>query len=166
MTVRPILKWPDPGLSECCEPVGTVDDDVRTLAEDMFDTMYDAPGRGLAGPQIGVLKRIFVMDATWKDGERSPEVCIDPEILRSGDETVEIEEACLSIPGIAAEISRPEAITATWTTLDGDRMAARLTGARARIFQHELDHLDGKVIFDRLDDGARAALETKYTAAP
>ncbi len=164
MTRRPIKCWPDPVLSKTCAPVGQVDDAVRALAEDLFDTMYEAPGRGLAGPQIGVSKRIFVMDASWKDGVRAPEVFIDPEILRPGDETAEIEEACLSIPGVSAEIARPEAITATWTTLDGDRMAARLTGARARIFQHELDHLDGKVIFDRLEGDARTALEAKYKA--
>ena len=85
MSVLPILTWPDPRLSQPCAAIGKPAANTIRLAEDMLDTMYAAPGRGLAAPQVGVLKRIFVMDATWKDGERSPSVCIDPEILEVSD---------------------------------------------------------------------------------
>ena len=166
MSVLPILTWPDPRLARVARPVGEITESVRSLAADMLETMYAAPGRGLAGPQVGVLLRIFVMDPTWKDGERDPVVCVDPEILWASEETVEIEEGCLSIPGVTTAVTRPEDVRMAWTTLEGDRVVAELAGIAARVAQHELDHLDGLVTFDRLAPEARAAALDAYAAAP
>ncbi|WP_226551066.1 peptide deformylase [Celeribacter naphthalenivorans] len=162
MARREILLWPDARLSTSCAPVDEITDDIRTLVSDMFETMYDAPGRGLAGPQVGAMLRLFVMDATWKEGEKSPLVAINPEIAGFSDETCEMDEGCLSIPGITATVTRPERITLSWTDLDGQRHAREMTGAEARIIQHEYDHLDGLVHFDRIDAKTRARLEEIY----
>ncbi|WP_439123724.1 peptide deformylase [Marivita sp.] len=163
MSVRPILTWPDPRLSQTCAPVA----DPSTLADlvqDMFDTMYDAPGRGLAAPQIGVMQRVFVMDATWKDGDRTPYVCINPEIIAAADAKAEGTEACLSIPGVSAEVTRSTEIVLAYKDLRGMRHETQLTGFAATCAQHELDHLNGVVIFDRLSETVRAQIETDYAA--
>jgi peptide deformylase len=162
MSVLPILRWPDPRLAETCAPVGPVTDAVRSQAADMLETMYAAPGRGLAAPQVGILNRLFVMDAGWKDEQPDPQVMIDPEILEAGEETVERDEACLSIPGITTRVSRPGRVHLAWTALDGARMSQVLTGIHAGIAQHELDHLNGIVTLDRLDSDARARAEAEY----
>ena len=163
MAVLPILKWPDPRLSAVCDPV-PAGQDLKALISDMFDTMYDAPGRGLAGPQVGVMQRVFVMDVTWKDGDRSPVACINPEILSRGDEMAVNEEACLSIPGVAARVERPAALRLRWFDADWLEQEADLTGFHAVCAQHEYDHLDGRVIFDRVPMAARRSLETDYRA--
>jgi peptide deformylase len=165
VSVLPILLWPDPALARKAAPVGELDDGIRRLARDMLETMYAAPGRGLAAPQVGVLKRIFVMDVTWKEGERAPVVCVDPEIVSVSEERIAIDEGCLSIPGITTRITRPESIRLAWTTLDGDRVVADLGGLPARVAQHEFDHLEGTVTFDRLDPEERAAALAGYGAA-
>ena len=108
---RPILIYPDPRLRARAEPVGAVTPDLRPLAEKMLRIMYAAPGRGLAGPQIGVMQRIFLTDCSWKGGDPSPRVCIDPEIVTASAEQVVRTEGCLSIPGIPADVSRPAEIT-------------------------------------------------------
>ncbi|WP_375687667.1 peptide deformylase [Pseudooceanicola sp. LIPI14-2-Ac024] len=161
MPVLPILRWPDPRLAQVCAPVGP-DEDVAGLVSSMFETMYDAPGRGLAAPQVGVVKRVFVMDVTWKEGARSPVACINPEILDASGQLGHAEEACLSIPGIAATIERPAWVRMGWTDLSGTRQEALFEGNWAICAQHEYDHLDGRVIFDRLTPEARAVLETAY----
>lgn len=161
MAVLPILRWPDPRLMRVCDPVAE-GEDLGTLISDMFETMYAAPGRGLAAPQVGVMKRVFVMDVTWKEGERSPVACINPEIVERAEVLAGAEEACLSIPGVAAPVERPEWIRLAWTDLEGARRVARLDGFWAVCAQHEYDHLDGKVIFDRLTPEARAVLEDAY----
>ncbi|NVK44856.1 MAG: peptide deformylase [Rhodobacteraceae bacterium] len=162
MALREILLWPDARLSTACAPVEEITEDIRALVADMFETMYDAPGRGLAGPQVGAMLRLFVMDATWKEGEKTPLVAINPEIKALSDETCEMDEGCLSIPGITATVTRPERITLAWTDLDGRRHTGEMIGAEARIAQHEYDHLDGLVHFDRLDAKTRARLEEIY----
>ena len=161
MAVRPILRWPDPLLRETCAPV-EAGEDVSSLIADLFDTMYAAPGRGLAAPQIGVLKRVFVMDVTWKEGTRSPVACINPEIVEASPGIAEAEEACLSIPGIAAKVRRPAVVVLRWTDDAGVRHEGRLGGFQAVCAQHEYDHLDGRVIFDRLTPEVRAVLEQAY----
>lgn len=166
MSILDILRWPDPQLSTVCAPVGTVTDDIRALAADMFDTMYAAPGRGLAAPQVGVLKRMFVMDATWKDDVRSPEVFIDPRITGTDTETVETEEGCLSIPGVVAPVTRPAWVEVAWHDLSGGEHLRRFTGFSAACVQHEIDHLDGVVTFDRLDRDTRTALLHVYNEVP
>lgn len=156
MAVLPILRWPDPVLAQRCEPVDP--DDVWDLAADMLDTMYAASGRGLAAPQVGVLHRLFVMDATWKEGTPAPMVLVNPVILwRSAGQAVG-PEGCLSIPGVVAQVSRAVEILLEWTDLEGDPQDAVLTGFAAICAQHEVDHLDGIVTLDHLTPDQRAEL--------
>jgi peptide deformylase len=142
--------------------VGQPDDTLRRLAADMLETMYAAPGRGLAGPQVGVLKRLFVMDVTWKEGTPDPMVFLDPDIVWRSAETRTGAEGCLSIPGITAEVERAAEIEVMWRDLDGVRHARRFDGFAAICIQHETDHLDGLVTLDRVSPEARAALEAVY----
>jgi peptide deformylase len=128
----------------------------------MLETMYAAPGRGLAGPQVGVLRRIFVMDVAWKDGDPEPMVFLDPEIVWRSAELRKATEGCLSIPGVTAEVERAAEIEVTWRDLDGARHVRRFEGFAAICIQHETDHLDGLVTFDRVAPEARAALEAAY----
>lgn len=157
-----ILRWPDPRLSMRCAEIGA--EDVTALARDMLDTMYAAPGRGLAAPQVGVLKRIFVMDVTWKEGVKAPYICIDPVLRDHSDQRVTGPEGCLSIPGLSLEVDRAAEVVLDWTGLDGTRRSERLTGFAAICAQHEMDHLDGIVTFDRLAPEARVAAEREYRA--
>ena len=160
--IRDIVLWPDPVLSRVCDPVGEIDDDTHRLADDMLETMYAAPGRGLAAPQVGVPLRLFVMDTTWKDGERMPRVLINPRVLRYSDDRVTGPEGCLSIPGVTADVERAAEVTVRWTTLEGETREEVLTGFDAICAQHELDHLDGVVTLDRIRPEARAELEAVY----
>ncbi|RVT87296.1 peptide deformylase [Rhodobacteraceae bacterium CCMM004] len=162
MTVRPILAWPDPRLATVCTPVGGAPD--PDLVRDLFDTMYDAPGRGLAAPQVGVLARLFVMDTGWKEGARTPMVCADPAILEASETVETREEGCLSILGVTVPVARPAEITLAFTDAEGARKQMRLSGFAAACAQHELDHLDGLVTFDRTDPAERAALIAAYRA--
>ncbi|MBE9637665.1 peptide deformylase [Salipiger mangrovisoli] len=163
MSLLPILRWPDPRLSQRCDEVGSVDE-VAGLVSDLFETMYDAPGRGLAAPQVGAMFRVFVMDAGWKDGEMTPRACINPEITWRSDERVTGGEGCLSIPGVTAQVERHARIRLAYTDLGGAAQEAELSGAEAIVAQHEYDHLDGLVHFDRLEAEARAALIADYEA--
>lgn len=162
MSVLPIVMWPDERLRSDCANVEAIGPEIERLVGDMFETMYDAPGRGLAAPQVGILQRIFVMDATWKEGEMSPLVCINPEIIPLGEVVSTNEEACLSIVGVSADVTRPNQIELSYTRLDGTRVTEVLDGFAAICAQHEMDHLNGRVIFDHLNAVERAALETKY----
>lgn len=157
-----VLTWPDPALATACTEVGEITDEIRFLAADMMVAMYQAEGRGLAAPQVGRIIRLFVMDAAWKDGPKQPVVMVNPEIVDFSLIRVEGEEACLSLPGISATISRPEAITVSWTDLAGNRQSADLAGPEARVVQHEIDHLDGKVILDHLPPALRAEKLAQY----
>ena len=163
MTILPILHWPDPRLS-INATLAMVDDSTLALAQDMLDTMYAASGRGLAAPQIGVLSRIFVMDATWKTGTQTPEIFLNPEILWRSDTTAPGPEGCLSIPHMVAEVTRATEIILRWTTPEGAIAAQKLTGFRAICAQHEIDHLDGILTLDRLSPQARAQAEADATA--
>ena len=160
--IRPIRLWPDPVLSQKCAEITKIDDDIRALCADLLETMYDAPGRGLAAPQVGVLKRVFVMDTGWKEGERTPRVVINPQIFQPSETRITGPEGCLSIPEVTTDIERAEAITLNWTALDGSRMSERLTGFDAICAQHEFDHLEGLVTFDRLPTDQRDILEGAY----
>jgi len=162
MAVLPILRWPDPRLSMVCETIG--EQDVSALARDMLDTMYAAPGRGLAAPQVGVTKRLFVMDVTWKEGVKSPMICLDPVLRDLSEARVTGPEGCLSIPGLPVEVERAAEVTLDWTGLDGQRRSERLTGFASICAQHEMDHLDGIVTLDHLSPEARAAAERDYLA--
>lgn len=164
MAVRAILTWPDPRLSTPCAPVGT-GADLDALIADMFDTMYAAPGRGLAAPQIGVMQRVFVMDATWKDGAGTPRALINPRITAQSDETASADEGCLSIPGVSVAVTRPAQITVAWSAPDGTALSAQFDGFEAACIQHEIDHLDGIVTFDRLAPADRTRAEAAYAGA-
>jgi peptide deformylase len=156
MAILPILRWPDARLSMRASAIDGITPAIRHLADDMLETMYAAPGRGLAAPQVGVLQRMFVMDVAWKTGTPAPVVCINPDILWSSAVTATGDEGCLSIPGPITRIARPQAIVMAWTGLDGKRREERLSGFAAICAQHENDHLDGIVTLDRLAARERA----------
>ena len=165
--MRPILRWPDARLSAAAAPVGAGGGSHRAgdgsrLVADLFDTMYAAPGRGLAAPQLGVLARVFVMDVTWKEGARSPRVFVDPEVVWASDARATGPEGCLSIPGLTVEVTRPARVRLAFYDAAGLRREEAFEGFAAACVQHELDHLDGIVTFDRLDPSARAAAEAAY----
>ncbi|MEM8730510.1 MAG: peptide deformylase [Pseudomonadota bacterium] len=163
MAVRDILIWPDAQLSQVCDPV-LMGEDLRGLIGDLFETMYAAKARGLAACQIGVMKRVFVMDVTWKAGPKNPLVMINPQILDQSAMMQTMTEACLSIPGIQIDIERPEEISVAWTDEKGHLRDADFSGFGAVCVQHEIDHLDGIVYFDRASHDARQEAEADYAA--
>lgn len=162
MSRLPILRWPDPRLAAVCEPIMGITDDILRLADDMLETMYAAPGRGLAAPQVGVLKRLFVMDTDWKEGDRNPQVFMNPVVLSRSATLAARDEGCLSIPGITTNISRPDRVELEWMDVAGETRRAAFDGFAAACVQHEIDHLDGIVTFDRLDAEKRAAALAEY----
>lgn len=139
---------PDDLLRVECAPVVVFDDDLVRLAKDMLATMYAAPGRGLAAPQVGVTSRLFVMDVTWKDGDPAPQVFVNPEIVATSPEEVTQDEGCLSIPGDLVPVTRPAEVSLRWHGLDGLMQRADFTGFAAACVQHEIDHLDGILCTD------------------
>jgi peptide deformylase len=161
--ILPILRWPDALLSTPCAPA-VLSDDLRILAADMLETMYAAPGRGLAAPQVGRLVRVFVMDVTWKEGTRAPQVFVNPEILWLSGKRRVGPEGCLSIPGPTTMVERAEAVRMRWTDLEGEVRVEVLTGFAAICAQHEFDHLDGILTLDRLSPEARARAEAEVLA--
>lgn len=155
MAIRPILEVPDPRLKTVSTPVETFDDDLRTLVADMFETMYDAPGIGLAAIQIGVPLRVLVIDLqAEEDGEgkpiRTPRVFINPEILDPSAEYTLYNEGCLSVPDQYADVERPSAIRARWQDMDGTVHEEAMDGLMATCLQHEMDHLEGILFIDHL----------------
>ncbi|WP_040615730.1 peptide deformylase [Oceanicola granulosus] len=162
MTKRPILIHPDPRLKTAATPVGEITDEVRRLADDMLETMYDAPGIGLAAPQVGVLKRVLVMDCVKDEGEAPrPLVLCDPEIVWTSDARNVYEEGCLSIPDQYAEVERPAEVEVRWTDLEGGARRERFDGLWATCVQHEIDHLDGKLFIDYLKPLKRQMITRK-----
>jgi peptide deformylase len=150
MAKRPIIKLPDPILRTQSSAVQQVDDDMRQLIDDMLETMYQAPGIGLAAIQVAVPKRLLVLDVTDKDEERNPIAMINPEILRLGDESRVYEEGCLSIPDVLVDIERPSTVTVRYIDREGKQQELNADGLLATAIQHEIDHLDGKLIIDFL----------------
>ena len=162
MSIRPILIHPDPRLKKLCAPVESVTAEIGKLAEDMLETMYDAPGVGLAAPQVGVLKRVFVMDCVKEEGAAPrPMVLINPEIIATSDEVNTYEEGCLSIPEQYAEVTRPKRATLRWMGLDGKTHEEEFDGLWATCAQHELDHLNGKLFIDYLGTIKRSMITRK-----
>jgi peptide deformylase len=159
VTIRLIHLLGSPPLRERAKEVGPVDDGVRDLVRDLLDTMYAAKGVGLASNQIGVTRRVAVVH-TGEPGEE-PLVLIDPVIIRNDGETTD-EEGCLSIPDIYADVTRPATIVVETTTLAGGRIQVAATDLRARAIQHEIDHLDGIVFFDRTSPLKRRLLMRKW----
>jgi len=155
MAIRPIVEVPDPRLREISKPVETVDADVRALVADMFETMYAAPGIGLAAIQVGVPQRILVIDLQEPEEEggepvKDPRVFINPEILEHSIHEVPYTEGCLSVPDQYAEVDRPDKIRARWLDLDGKVVEEEIAGLLATCLQHEMDHLNGVLFIDHL----------------
>ncbi|MDT8854538.1 peptide deformylase [Paracoccaceae bacterium Fryx2] len=149
--IRQILIHPDPRLKKICDPVGQVTADIGRLAEDMLQTMYDAPGVGLAAPQVGVTKRLLVMDCV-KDPAQAhrPMVLFNPVITWASEDLNTYEEGCLSLPEQYADIERPAEVRVRWMGLDGKEQEEQFSGLWATCVQHEMDHLDGKLFIDYL----------------
>ena len=159
---RNILIHPDPRLKKVCAPVADITDDLRKLADDMLETMYDAPGIGLAAPQIGVLDRLIVVDCVKKEGEAPrPLVMFNPEVIASSDETNVYEEGCLSIPEQYAEVTRPKTVDVTWLDRDGNLQQETFDDLWATCVQHEIDHLNGKLFIDYLKPLKRQMITRK-----
>ena len=162
MTIRPILLHPDPRLKKATDPVARITPEIEALAADMLATMYDAPGIGLAAPQVGVLSRIFVMDAQRDpQAEPQPMVMINPEITWESDEQNVYEEGCLSIPDHYAEVTRPAAVRVNWLGLDGKTHEKDFDGLWATCAQHEIDHLDGVLFIDHISAMRRQMITRK-----
>lgn len=161
MALRSILIHPDPRLRKAAEPVREIDAALRTLVDDMFATMYDAPGIGLAATQLGVMKQIFVMDAAGKDEPSEPMALINPEILWASEEQTLSEEGCLSIPDVYEDVSRPARVRLGWTDLGGVRQEREFADRWAVCAQHEIDHLKGRLFIDYLGSVKRALITAR-----
>lgn len=165
MTVRPILTAPDPRLKAICEPVTKVDDEIRKLIDDMADSMYEADGIGLAAVQIGVPKRVIVMDLDQKSGKRNPRAFVNPKILWASDEMAVFEEGCLSVPEIWEDVERPARIKAEYLDRDGKLQTLEADGMLATCLQHEMDHLEGVLFIDHLSKLKRSMALRKLQKA-
>ncbi|MDQ0317373.1 peptide deformylase [Amorphus orientalis] len=162
MSKRPILVIPDPVLRKVAEPVAAVDDDVRALVDDMLETMYAAPGIGLAAPQIGVLERIVVLDVAGDEEEKAPMALINPEITWQSEETRVHQEGCLSIPEYYEEVERPAEVTVRYLDRDGAAQEITADGILATCIQHEIDHLNGVLFIDYLSRLKRDRVTKKF----
>ncbi|AKJ94085.1 peptide deformylase [Thioalkalivibrio versutus] len=158
MAKREILHFPDPRLRLKAEPVAEVDDEIRTLVDDMFETMYEAPGIGLAATQINVQKRVLVADIS--DDQSAPHALINPEILETSGEE-EMDEGCLSVPGFYEKVQRADRIRVRALGRDGQPFELDIDGLLAVCIQHEIDHLDGKLFVDYLSSLKRGRIRKK-----
>jgi peptide deformylase len=157
MAVLKVRKYGDPILRKRAEPVGEVTPEIRRMVDDMFETMYDEVGIGLAAPQVGISLRLMVVG---DDNGRTPRALVNPVIAeRGGDVTA--EEGCLSLPGIFAPVTRSEWVRLEAQDLEGQPVSIRAKGLTARVFQHEMDHLDGVLFIDRLDAMSRDRIKRK-----
>ncbi|MEC9342357.1 MAG: peptide deformylase [Pseudomonadota bacterium] len=187
MTIKPIIILPDPVLRQVSSPVERIDDDLQRLLDDMLETMYDAPGIGLAGIQVGVPLRIITVDVSPRTGdgedeggdeggnegdsappaerERKPLFLINPEIVKLGDSPSVYEEGCLSIPDYYAEVERPDSVTVRYLDRQGREQTLEADGLLSTCLQHEIDHLDGKLFIDLLSRLKRDMVVKKFTKA-
>jgi peptide deformylase len=165
MALRDIILLPDKRLRQTSEPVKTVDAEVRTLVDDMLETMYKAPGVGLAAIQVGVPRRIVTLDTAKKDEENKPQVFLNPEILWTSEEKGTYEEGCLSIPEYYEEVERPVAIKVRYMDLDGKTHEIEADGFLATVLQHEIDHTNGVLFIDHISKLKRDRVIKKFTKA-
>ncbi len=173
MAVLPIVEIPDPRLRLTCEPVATIDDEVRQLVSDMTETMYAAHGIGLAAIQVGIARRVVVIDLQERESEdeekpeavRDPKAYINPEILSVSEELSRYQEGCLSIPEQYAEVERPASCRVTWLDVDGERHEEEMHGLLATCMQHEIDHLNGVLFIDHITRLKRDMLLKKLAKA-
>jgi len=149
MAILRIVQFPDPVLKKAARPVKTITEEIRTLVRDMIDTMYDAPGIGLAAPQVGASLRVIVVDVEWRDKDRHPRAYINPEIVASSGK-IKLEEGCLSVPDYGAEVQRASHVVLAALDEDGKPVEVEAEGLHAVCFQHEVDHLNGMLFIDRL----------------
>ena len=162
MALRTILIHPDPRLKAVADPVTEVTADMKRLADDMLETMYDAPGIGLAAPQVGVSQRLLVMDCIKEEGVApKPMVLMNPQITWSSDALSTYEEGCLSIPDQYADVERPAEVDVRWLGLDGKEHQERFTDLWATCVQHEIDHLNGRLFIDYLKPLKRQMITRK-----
>jgi peptide deformylase len=165
MAQREIIKLPDPRLRLISTPVDKMDGEMKTLVDDMFETMYAAPGIGLAAIQVGVPKRVVTLDLAKKDEPPNPQAFVNPEIVWSSDELAVYEEGCLSIPEYYEEIERPAQVKVRYFDLAGDAHELDATGLLATCLQHEIDHLNGVLFIDHLSKLKRDRVVRRFSKA-
>jgi peptide deformylase len=165
MAVRDILIIPDKRLRKVSEPVKAIDAGIRKLVDDMFETMYDAPGIGLAAIQIGTPKRVVTMDLAKKDDPRNPQVFVNPEVVWSSDDKATYEEGCLSIPEYYDDVERPAQVKVKYLDLEGQAHEVEANGLLATCLQHEIDHLNGILFIDYLSKLKRDRVLKKFAKA-
>jgi len=165
MTIKPLIILPDPLLRQVSKPIERVDADFQRLADDMLETMYDAPGIGLAAIQIGVPRRMLVIDVSREGEDKQPLVFVNPEIVVSSDERSVYEEGCLSIPDYYAEVERPATVIVKYLDRDGKEQTVEADGLLATCLQHEIDHLNGVLFIDHISRLKRDMVIKKFTKA-
>lgn len=165
MAIRDIIKIPDKRLRLKSEPIEKIDAGIKRLVEDMFETMYDAPGIGLAAIQLGIAKRVVTMDLSKKEDEAKPHVFINPEVIWASEEKSSYEEGCLSIPEYYEEVSRPIQVKVKYLDLDGTAHEVAAEGLFATCLQHEIDHTNGILFIDHLSKLKRDRVVKKFTKA-
>ncbi|BAT57699.1 peptide deformylase [Variibacter gotjawalensis] len=165
MAIRPLVILPDAQLRQVSEPVQKIDADIKRLIEEMFETMYDAPGIGLAAIQVGVPKRVVTMDLSRGEEERAPRVFINPEIVESSEELSSYEEGCLSIPEIHEDVERPARVRVKYLDEKGAAQEIEADGLLATCLQHEIDHLNGVLFIDHISKLKRDRIVKKFVKA-
>jgi peptide deformylase len=165
LALREIIKLPDPRLRLVSKPVAQITGDIRTLVADMFETMYAAPGIGLAAIQVGVPQRVVTLDLAKKDEPKQPLVVINPELVWSSEERSSYEEGCLSIPEFYEEVERPAQVKVRYTDLDGQAHEVDANGLLATCLQHEIDHLNGVLFIDHISKLKRDRVTKKFAKA-
>ena len=165
MTIRPILTAPDPRLQAISTDVEVVSAEIRTLIDDMTDSMYAADGIGLAAVQIGVPKRVIVIDLDQKEGKKNPRAFVNPKIIWASEDMAVFEEGCLSVPEIWDDVERPARIKAEYLDRDGNKQTLEADGMLATCLQHEMDHLNGVLFIDHLSRLKRSMAIKKLTKA-
>ena len=165
MTIKPLIILPDPILRQVSTKIEQVNDEIRSLADDMLATMYDAPGIGLAAIQVGVPRQMLVIDLSKEGEDKAPQVFINPEILAFSEARSAYEEGCLSIPDYYAEVERPASITVKHVTLEGKEVTIEADGLLATCLQHEIDHLNGVLFIDHISRLKREMVIKKFTKA-
>jgi peptide deformylase len=165
MALREILILPDKRLRLVCEPVKIIDREIKTLVADMFETMYEAPGIGLAAIQVGVPRRVVTMDLAKKEEEKEPRVFINPEVLWTSEEKATYEEGCLSIPEFYEDVERPAQVRVKYLDLEGRVQELEASGLLATCLQHEIDHLNGVLFIDHISRLKRERVVKKFAKA-
>ena len=165
MALRDIIVLPDKRLRQVSDPVKAVDAGVRTLVDDMFETMYKAPGVGLAAIQVGVARRVVTVDTAKKEEPKNPQVFINPEIVWSSEEKSTYEEGCLSIPEYYEEVERPTQVKVRFMDLDGATQEVAADGLLATVLQHEIDHINGILFIDHISKLKRDRVIKKFVKA-